>query len=61
LYEAPAIKDKPKIHLKMSIEKKEVQPKLFEPIDMVPLGQGRKRHQSMGKIIFEKEKIVNSP
>ena len=62
LYEDPSVKkEKPTIHLKISQEKKEVQPKLFEPIDIVPLGQNKKRHQSMGRIVYEKEKIVSSP
>ena len=53
LYETPAnIKhEKPKIQMKIGHEKKELQPKLFEPIDIVPMGH-KKRHQSVGKIIY---------
>ena len=53
LYETPQTKEKPKITFnKVSYEKKELQPKLFEPIDIVPMGT-KKRHQSVGKIIFQ--------
>lgn len=38
LYESPAKVDKPKIVLKLIQEKKEVHPKLFEPLDIAPLG-----------------------
>ena len=62
MYETPQTREKPKIQItKLSSEKKELQPKLFEPIDIVPMGYGKKRHQSVGKIIFETEKIVKSP
>ena len=52
LYETPTIfkQDKPKVQIKIH-ERKELQPKLFEPIDIVPMGQ-KKRHQSVGKIIY---------
>lgn len=61
LYETPAKVEKPKITLKFTSEKKEVQPKLFEPIDIMPMGPMKKRYQSVGKIIYEQEKIVRSP
>jgi hypothetical protein len=53
LYETPAKNDKPKILLKFIQEKKEVHPKLFEPLDIIKLGSEKRRHQSTGKIIYE--------
>lgn len=34
---------------------------MFEAIDIMPMTKGRKRYQSMGKIIYENEKIVKQP
>jgi hypothetical protein len=53
LYEIPAKVDKPKIMLKLVQEKKEVHPKLFEPLDIIQFGSEKRRHQSTGKIIYE--------
>ena len=48
--------------MKFAGEKKELQPKMFEPIDILPAcDEKRKRYQSMGKIVYETEKIVKLP
>jgi hypothetical protein len=53
LYETPVKVEKPKVVLRIFQEKKEVQPKLFEPLDIIRIGHERKRYQSTGKIIYE--------
>lgn len=55
LYETPAKQDKPKIALKLPSEKKEITPKLFEPIDIVTTYD--KRHKSV-KALNELEKTA---
>lgn len=53
LYETPAKVEKPKIVLKILQEKKEVHPKLFEPLDIIKMGTDKRRHQSTGKVVYE--------
>lgn len=52
LYESPAKVEKPKIVLKVVHEKKEIQPKLFEPIDIVRMGMEKRRNHSTRKLVY---------
>lgn len=54
LYEAPAKVDKPKIVLKFTYEKKEIQPKLFQPKDIITIEKGG--HKSVPKLGSNLEK-----